>query len=298
MVTQKGDVIYGNWRDGQCQGKGKLIIPDVLEYEGEFKDHKKHGYGKEKCSNGVVYEGYFLEGKKSGEGKLVFPNGDFYQGEFKNDLFDGEGVYSWPKENRIYKGQFKEGMMEGQGKNIYSDGSFYIGHYEKGLKHGEGTYLWPTGNKFIGSWVNNMPNGIGCLVIGGKKYDVKYRLGKLIWNQKEDDTCATDKLPSPKYYRENVDHIEDIGRTDEIFCGICNAVVNNPNKCQNCKSTFCLNCIFDDNTKTFKPCINCHESKFETDLDLLQTLVKINITCPKCGELLNYDVAMIHEHER
>ena len=45
----------------------------------------------------------------------------------------------------------------------------------------------------MGNWVNNEPNGAGCFVFGDEKFDVKFRLGKLIWCQKIGDTNDTEK---------------------------------------------------------------------------------------------------------
>ena len=50
-------------------GRGKCVLANGDEYEGEFTGGKRHGNGKCKYANGGVYKGEWNEGKRHGRGK-------------------------------------------------------------------------------------------------------------------------------------------------------------------------------------------------------------------------------------
>ena len=183
MINNEGS-LFGDWVNGDCTGKANLIIENQLNYEGDFLNNLKNGIGIEKYPDGSYYEGNFKNGEKNGYGKYFFSNGEFYEGNFENDLYNGEGIYEWPSEGRKYKGMFKNGNMEGYGENKYIDGSMFNGKYLNGMKNGEGTYIWNDGKKFVGQWVNNVLHGVGYFYNRNEKFEVVFKLGKVISSTK------------------------------------------------------------------------------------------------------------------
>lgn len=62
-------------------GKGRLIKPSGLTYEGMFKDGKYSGPGSLNYPGGVKFEGTFEEGYKV-KGRITYLNGSFYEGSW------------------------------------------------------------------------------------------------------------------------------------------------------------------------------------------------------------------------
>jgi hypothetical protein len=159
VIDEKGDIYEGNYKNGELNGKGRIITENAVyngdvvsnkkegngiytkekeEYDGSFKNNKKEGLGKITfLKTGDTYEGYFKEGKMNGQGTFKWKNGDKYVGDVVNGVFHGKGIYYW-KEGTVYDGDYNEGVRKGQGKLTWTNGKYYEGSFENNQPHGEG----------------------------------------------------------------------------------------------------------------------------------------------------------------
>lgn len=185
FINKTGDYYLGNWENGESKGKGELVMKSGTKYTGDFAENKKQGTGTEIYNSGDIFEGEFVNNEKT-KGKIYFKDGSTYNGDVKNGKITGRGEYKWP-DGRKYEGDIKEGIIEGNGKTTYPDGSWYEGEYVDNKKNGKGTFSWFDGKTFTGQWANNEPNGNGILTMGGVKYDVLFRYGKIISSKQMGD---------------------------------------------------------------------------------------------------------------
>ncbi|KAL0047732.1 hypothetical protein WJX82_010619 [Trebouxia sp. C0006] len=65
---QDGSEYYGEWRDGQPNGRGIFVSQSGDRYEGEWEDGKEHGAGTAVASDGSSFFGTWVHGKRHGEG--------------------------------------------------------------------------------------------------------------------------------------------------------------------------------------------------------------------------------------
>ena len=73
-----------------------------------------HGRGKLVWPDGVVYEGDFRDGTISGEGKYMWTDGSTYEGGVKFGLRHGEGKFICGPLAATYSGGWVEGKREGK----------------------------------------------------------------------------------------------------------------------------------------------------------------------------------------
>ena len=71
----KGDVLEGEWRNGELSGQGTYTFADGKKYVGEYKDGKYHGQGTYTFADGDKYVGEFKDGGRNGQGTLTYASG-------------------------------------------------------------------------------------------------------------------------------------------------------------------------------------------------------------------------------
>jgi hypothetical protein len=190
----------GEWKNGNLDGKGKLIEAWGDFYEGDFKNNKADGFGTYTMLDGNSYIGEWKNDLYEGKGTFIFKNGDkidgdfknhltngkavltysngsIYTGDFKDDLFHGKGVHTYTEDVDIikYTGDFKEDRRAGKGVLSYINGNTYKGEFKNNWEHGKGTMNYkddPDGwLKYSGEWNNAYENGQGELdFVNGDKY--------------------------------------------------------------------------------------------------------------------------------
>ena len=72
-------------QEGRSHGRGKLLMKDGTEYDGEFVHGKMNGHGRMTYANGSYYLGYFTNGKRDRRGMLVVNECIFYDGAWLDD---------------------------------------------------------------------------------------------------------------------------------------------------------------------------------------------------------------------
>lgn len=73
------------------EGKGMMVSARGDVYTGMFKNGFKHGKGKILYKDGSWYEGDWIYNKIEGKGNMVDNNGNSYEGDFKDNLKNGIG---------------------------------------------------------------------------------------------------------------------------------------------------------------------------------------------------------------
>jgi hypothetical protein len=171
-VPLVGGTYTGDWKNGQPNGHGTLIVPNGNKYIGEWKEGQWNGQGTLILPNGVMYEGEFKDGVKDGQGTFKRSNGStYYIGEFKNNNFNGHGTLNPGYVARLvfppdvhpekYEGEFEDGEQDGQGTETYSDGRTYVGEFKEGEHDGHGTITFPDGRQFVGQFHKGKMAGKG-----------------------------------------------------------------------------------------------------------------------------------------
>ena len=116
LLYPSGDIYFGQIRDFEKHGAGKLVEISGSYCEGTWSRDKLHG---EKCKiHDVSSNNYFIGGvdydKKSGTG-IFFNQHDntIYEGSFANDKMNGEGML-YTTNGSIIKGWFRNDQLEGE----------------------------------------------------------------------------------------------------------------------------------------------------------------------------------------
>ena len=175
-----GDIYEGKFIDGAIFGKGINKNHKGNLYIGDFVDNKREGKGELRTSK-IHYIGEFKQNKLEGKGKLKFvKEGHTYKGTFKNNEITGVGIFKWSNGD-VYEGEMKNGIINGKGKYIYSNGQIYEGQYLNGVKHGLGRLTYPNNKIYEGEFNNGKPHGKGIVIINGKKRDIIFENGNVVF---------------------------------------------------------------------------------------------------------------------
>lgn len=119
MVVLIGFAFKGEFSNGRITGKGKMILPDLSYYEGDFCDGIFNGTGVFcMMDTAMIYSGDWKAGQKHGKGWLLY------------------------RPNNWYDGEWFEGKRQGYGIRHYDSGTVYEGMWENDAQHGEGTMIW------------------------------------------------------------------------------------------------------------------------------------------------------------
>ncbi len=144
----KGDVLEGEWRNGNLNGQGTHYYLANNQFKGDkyvgsYKDSKINGQGTYTYANGSKYIGEFKDGEKHGQGTITYAGGNKYVGEFKDDNANGQGTVTFAGGDK-YVGGWKDNKLDGQGTYTFSDGRVQEG-------------IWDDG-KFVRAEKLNLPN--------------------------------------------------------------------------------------------------------------------------------------------
>lgn len=132
----------GQFANGLPNGKGKLYLPGLINYEGNFKDGYMEGFGTSyKLVKDMTFGKRKLDPtKRYGKTEVVPTN--FKMGEAVKEL--------------EYKGNWKNGKKHGFGIEYFNLADKYIGDFKNNKRDGIGTIISPT-KKFEITKISN-PN--------------------------------------------------------------------------------------------------------------------------------------------
>ena len=213
----EGNLIYeGEFSNGKRNGKGREILNNNVNFEGEFKDGIKwNGNANEYNKKGnLLFNGVYQNGKKfNGKECKYFEDDETikYEIEYKDGLYwnvkkykkdsfsnvdfemkNGNGKIKEYYSDTVLKSKchYKDGKKNGKVISYYNNKNHnieYEGEYIDNIKNGEWKTYYENGNQeFIGYYKNGVINGkckeynnLGKLV-----FDGKYKKG-IKWNGKE-----------------------------------------------------------------------------------------------------------------
>jgi len=90
LTMSFGEILDGIRANGKMHGRGDMIIPNFMCYEGEWSDDKMNGNGIYTQLNGSRYEGEFVNNSINGYGTEYAPDGAIiHQSQWKNGDFVG-----------------------------------------------------------------------------------------------------------------------------------------------------------------------------------------------------------------
>ena len=174
------------WSDSQRQGKGLILFPSGMTYEGNFDKNMIEGSGTLTLIDGTiyigqferglfngrgtlkeaisekVYVGKFVNGMKNGNGEETYPDGTKYVGEFKQGKRSGQGTLFKKKNDEnskdqvIYDGEWVADHIHGEGERFYEHGH-YQGMFSRNKRNGRGIYIIENGSSMDGQWEDDIP---------------------------------------------------------------------------------------------------------------------------------------------
>jgi len=178
QINPNGSKYVGLFKNGQYEGRGRLIFRKGDYFEGEFQHNKANGFGKYVNIKGEIYIGNWVDDKQDGKGELILKNGSRYTGDFKNGMENGKGKIVWP-DSSFYEGDFVNNCFDGYGIYMMGNRKSYIGEWKKGQMNGFGIFNYPDGKSYKGYFEKDKKNGFG--IYSGKnilRYEGKYKKGK------------------------------------------------------------------------------------------------------------------------
>ena len=139
---ENGATYEGYWLYGKRTGVGKMIYPNMGEWNGEFKDDKPW------CGTGVFkyadcfFEGDIINGINFGKGKYIWDAGGEWVGEFHEGApWSGKGVVRYS--NATYKGTLENGKRHGKGQVTWENGEVWKGEFKEDEPwNGDGVYQY------------------------------------------------------------------------------------------------------------------------------------------------------------
>ncbi len=163
-LSNKNDVLEGEWRNGRLNGLGREIYSDGDIYVGAFNEGRRHGFGmyyflEKNQFVGDRYVGDYLDGMYHGQGTYIKLDGREIRGTWKYDNFD-IGVAKVQETTGIFfEGEYLNGMKHGFGIKTFFNGHRFEGEFEYGEVNGHGLDIYPDGDKFEAVYKNGERSG-------------------------------------------------------------------------------------------------------------------------------------------
>lgn len=147
-----GEVYTGTWKKDVITGQGKLTLPKLGSYVGDFLQGKRQGQGtftwtykgQPKRGDPVSFEGNWKDDTVGSSGTLVLSGIGTYKGKFKNKVREGEGTFTWLNGD-TYSGNWTNDKINGQGTLKLSNGTTFKGQFTNG-RFTEGSIAYKINN--------------------------------------------------------------------------------------------------------------------------------------------------------
>lgn len=150
-----GDVFRGVWREDRLTGEGEYRLGGGERYAGGFLEGERDGYGVMVWPNLNEYKGGWEKDMMCGEGELSCSNGNTYRGKWADNLLGGEGEFVQVGVFR-YNGGFRKTMRDGYGEMTCKNGTKFKGHWRNDRMSGEGELICKNNDSYVGEWKDNI----------------------------------------------------------------------------------------------------------------------------------------------
>ena len=129
--------------------------------------------------NGEIYKGYWnANNQRDGFGISINPDGEIYAGLWNNDQIGEYGAF-FDNEGNYYKGKLTNGKGNGEGEICISNKMKYIGNFIDDIPNGKGVMInLLDGSEYNGNVINGKKEGRGVL---------KFKDGTLYEGEFKDD---------------------------------------------------------------------------------------------------------------
>ncbi len=155
---ENGKRMVGSFINGELNGEGGIVDPDVSQALGNYKNGELEGLGAVLFPF-KSYRGYFVNGAPSGKGKWNFDGGS----SCVTETIDQDNITAkcYTKDNELYyQGDYKNFSYTGKGKFYFDNGETYEGDLKDGKLDGYGTQRDKYGDKmYSGEFVDNVFKG-------------------------------------------------------------------------------------------------------------------------------------------
>ena len=101
---ENGITYTGQVKDGEANGYGKMVFPDIGTYIGYFVNGKREGLGTFTWLCGDTYVGFWNADKMTGSGTYTFSDGETIRGIWDNNQISAEAMYMSPSSLVMYVG--------------------------------------------------------------------------------------------------------------------------------------------------------------------------------------------------
>ena len=119
ITFSDGGTMEGSWKNGKLKGKGCFDLPKVGKFVGELEDASPKK-GRIIFPDGIQYEGEFRDWNPNGCGEQIFPDGEKYIGDFKDGKYNGLGTY-YLKNGHTMWGKWKDNKPDEEDYMFYWD---------------------------------------------------------------------------------------------------------------------------------------------------------------------------------
>lgn len=173
-------IYEGEMVGGLPHGRGTLVYPTGLMFEGSFVQGREVGWGVlSDADDEPIFAGEILDGLPHGMCTYFFSNGDVYAGGWRHGLMHGRGSLSLASGGG-YEGGWVDGARSGTGTQEYADGSIFTGGWRAGQRHGRGELIAASGLRYRGAWVVDVMEGKGVVDFPGDggHYEGSLRAGQ------------------------------------------------------------------------------------------------------------------------
>ena len=172
-----GECVKGIRNQWQLHGDGMCCYTDGHTYYGNWVDGNPNGKGTIETPDGGVYRGLVKDGMMQGKGKYEMPDGGYSEGNWEKGRLHGQASVYKPETAssgvKRYEGGFANGMREGYGKQIIEElvrdgqlvscSSYYTGEWSEDKWNGNGAFESQGNYKYIGKFKTSKFHGSGLL---------------------------------------------------------------------------------------------------------------------------------------
>ena len=160
MIMANGIIYEGSFKNDKFDCKnGKLYLPSMIIYVGQFSQGLTHPIGMLLFQSGDIYYGQIKDFTKHGIGKLINYNGSYYEGYWDEDKMTSKKCKLYDQETgNLYIGPIEDGKKEGKGM-LFEEGQLFEVTFHNNKKQGDAVVYRPNGEVLKCEYRNDSMEG-------------------------------------------------------------------------------------------------------------------------------------------
>lgn len=138
LMTPDMLIYQGRFEKGRTCNVGMILYENGDVYYGQLRQTERHGYGKLIQYNGGFKEGCWEQDKLSGKQCRIFDatSGDIYIGPIEEDKKVGRGIYYDKERDEVYEGDYENDKRQGEGTLFRRNGEVLKGDFRNNYMEG------------------------------------------------------------------------------------------------------------------------------------------------------------------